>query len=360
MMKVIRGKKNTIAFFLLGLVLSTIFQATIPLSHAESKISSPLKQVESGSHVLDIKCANNLVLILKADTAMPFCVHKSSITPLIARGWAIMVSDLTENRVLSNDSHGNFSKVVPSPRDYHLSFLVSSASPQYDDTLVVFAKYLKPGDSLLVEGYENSESAIKQKIQKIRSMVLSGVNVKPIRIYNNIDDLANRVPDLPPGFSYIGYDYEQGTGFSPEFTTNVTRSMEYFDQAKDAVFKYNLKTNGNASLIIMPPFGQLGKSQWDWGLAGLHTDVISVQFQAFMQDDNFLNYVLDTIAKIKQESVSAKVMIQLSLVSSRGTPQDNLHAINMLHRLPINSFLVFYHPYQISELEKFLSIVPTK
>lgn len=358
MMQVSCGRKNTIAFFLLGLVLSTIFQANIPLSHAESAIPSPLKQVARGSHVLDVKCANDMVLILKAETAMPFCVHKSSVAPLIARGWAIMTTDLTENLVLSNKSHGNFSKVAYTPRDYHLSFLVSSASPQYDNTLAVFAKYLKPGDSLLVEGYENSESAIKQKMQKIRSMVLPGVNVKPIRIYNSIGNLTNKVPDLAPGFSYIGYDYEQGTGFSPEFTTNVTKSVAYFDQARDAVFKYNLKTGGNASLILMPPFGQLGKSQWNWGLAGMHAGIISVQFQAFMKDDNFLNYVLDTIAQIKQESMSTKVMVQLSLVPTRGTPQDNLYAINMLHRLPINSFLVFYHPYQTSELEKFLSIVP--
>lgn len=360
MMQVSCDEKNTIAFFLLGIILSTIFQVTIPLSHAEPTISSPLKQVESGSHILDVQCANNMVLILKEETAMPFCVYKSSIAPLITRGWAIMTTDLTENQVLSNKSHGNFSKVVSSPRDYHLSFLVSSANPRYDDTLVVFAKYLKPGDSLLVEGYENSESAIKQKVQKIRSMVLPGVNVKAIRIYNNIGNLTNKVGNLPPGFSYIGYDYEQGIGFSPEFTTNVTKSVAYFDQARDAVSKYNLKTGGNASLIIMPPFGQLGKSQWNWGLASMHTDIISVQFQAFMKDDNFLNYVLDTIAHIKQESISTKVMVQLSLVPTRGTPQDNLYAINILHRLPINSFLVFYHPYQTSELEKFLSIVSDK
>jgi hypothetical protein len=357
MIKVVHEKKDVIAFFLLGVMLSTIFPITI-LPHAKSQTLSPFKQVEQGMHVLGVKCTGGMTLILKAETAMPFCVDASSVNTLVARGWAIMTSDFT-TQSLSNPNR-NFSKASYGPRDYHMVFLVSSASPQYENNLAVFAKYLQRGDSLLVEGYENSEPEIEQKIQKIKSMMLPGVNVQAIRIYNNINDLTSKVPNLPRGFSYIGYDYEQGTSFSPEFTPNVTRSMAYFDQARHAVSQYNVRTGEDASLIIMPPFGQLGKSQWNWGLAGKHTDIMSIQFQAFIKDSNFLNYVVDTIAKVKQESAPTKILVQVSLVPARGTPQDNLQAIILLHRLPIDSFLVFYHPNQTSDLEQFLSIVPDK
>ncbi len=348
-------KKNIIAFFLMGIMLSTIFPITIP-SYAKSQILSPFKQVQQGVHVLDVRCSDGMVLILKSETVMPFCVDVSSVNTLIARGWAIMPSEMTVNQSLN--TNGNFSKVKNGPRDYHLVFLVSSASPQYENNLNIFAKYLKRGDGLLVEGYENSEPEIAQKIQKIKLMQNPGVNVDAIRIYNGIDDLTNKVPNLPKGFSYIGYDYEQGAGFSPEFTVNKTKSVEYFDQARHAVLQYNLRTGSNASLILMPPFGQLGKLQWDWGQTAKHTDIMSIQFQAFIKDRNFLNYVVDAIAHAKQESVSTKVLVQVSLVPTRGTPQDVLQAITLLHRLPIDSFLVFYHPNQTSDLEQFLSITP--
>lgn len=353
------NKNRTVTFFLFGIVLSTIYINYVPTSRAASEITSPIQQVEKGVHVLDVKCGGIMILILKAETAMPFCVKPSSVNPLVTRGWAILPSDLTPNNT-SDATNENFSKVILGQRNYHLTFLVSSSSPQYADNLLIFEKYLKSGDCLLVEGNENSESAIKQKIQKIKSLVNPGVNVGAIRIYNDIDTLVNKVPNLPRGFRYIGYDYEQGTGFSPEFTINATRSMEYFDQARNAVHQYNLKTNESALLIIMPPFGQIGKSQWNWGLAAKHTDILSIQFQAFIKDRDFLNYVLDTTAQIKQESASAKMMVEVSLVSTRGTPHDNLQAISMLYRLPIDSFFVFYHPYQTSELAQFLSIVSDK
>lgn len=354
-MKPMYYKKNIIAFFLLGIMLSTIFPITIP-SSAKSQILSPFKQVQQGVHVLDVICSDGMVLILKSETAMPFCVDESSVNTLLTRGWAIMPSEMTVTQSLN--TNGNFSKVQNGPRDYHLVFLVSSANPQYENNLNVFAKYLQRGDSLLVEGYENSESEITQKIQKIKLMQNPGVNVDAIRIYNGIDDLTNKVPNLPKGFSYIGYDYEQGAGFSPEFTVDEARSALYFDQARHAVLQYNVRTGSNASLILMPPFGQLGKLQWDWGQAAKHTGIMSIQFQAFIKDSNFLNYVVDTIARVKQESVSTKVLVQVSLVPTRGTPQDTLHAITLLHHLPIDSFLVFYHPNQTSDLEQFLNITP--
>ncbi len=329
------------------------------LSYAEPEIASPLKQIKQGIHVLDVKCGNSMVLILKKDSAMPACVDKSNVYTLVTRGWAIMTSALTADQEILNKSNANFSTAVPAS-DYHLLFFISSSSPQYEDNLHVFAKHLKRGDYLLVGGNESSSYEIEQKVQKIKSMVNQGVNVDAIRIYNKIDDLVNKVPKLPRGFDYIGYDYEEGSGFSPEFTTNATRSAIYFDQARHAVSQYDMITGSNATLIIMPPFGQLGKSQWNWGLAAKHADIMSIQFQAFMKDHDFLNYVLDTISQVKQDSMSTKVMVELSLVPKRGTPQDNLNAIYLLSPLPIDAFFVFYHPPQTSDLEQFFDMISRK
>src|ERR1700756_417785 len=107
MIKVVHDKKNVIAFFLLGVMLSTIFPITI-LPYAKSQTLSPFKQVEQGMHVLGVKCTGGMTLILKAETAMPFCVDASSVNTLVARGWAIMTSDFT-TQSLSN-SNRNFSK----------------------------------------------------------------------------------------------------------------------------------------------------------------------------------------------------------------------------------------------------------
>lgn len=342
-------------FLLAGIFLLTILIISTPLLFAESVFESPLRQINKVP-VLDVKCANDFELILKTSNLMPACVKQSSVLPLIIRGWAVMSYEQIEHsKYNSIELDGKISKMISNQGDYKLAFLISSASSQYNDNLSIFTKHLKNGDYLMVGGYENSTSEIKQKIQKIKSLANPGLNVVTIRIYSQIEQLVNRVPNLPPGFDYIGYDYEQGDGFSPEFTKNETTSIKYFDEAKSAIEKYNLKKSSNAKLIIMPPYGQLREAQWDWGVAAKHTDVIDMQFQAFMKDDKFLYYVINTIAQIKQESPSTKVFVQLSLVSTRGTPQDNLNAINMLYRLPIDGFLVFYHPSQTSELGQFFN-----
>ena len=351
--------QNSLHFLLVGIFLLAVSIVSTPLSFAESILESPLKQIKKVP-VLDVKCANDFVLILKTSNLIPACVKQSSVSPLIIRGWAVMSYKQIENQQYNlTVPNGNIPKTI-STRDNKLVFLISSASSQYDDNLHVFTKYLKNGDYLMVAGYENSTSEIEQKMQKIKSLVNPGVNVVAIRIYSKIEPLVNRVPNLPRGFDYIGYDYEEGDSFSPEFTTNETTSIKYFDEARSAISQYNLKTAGDAKLIIMPPYGQLRNAKWDWGMAAKHTDIISIQFQAFMKDDKFLNYVTNTVAQIKQESPSTKMFIQLSLVSDRGTPQDNLNAISMLYPLPIDGFLVFYHPSQTSDLVKFFNQIPNR
>lgn len=338
------GQNNLTAFLLAAVLVFSIVQ--MPISYAKSLPDSPLKQTQRGVLATDIKCADGLVLVFKASDLSPICVQQSSAQILITRGWAI------ENGNTYSESNSTIL------REYNLALLANSDSPQYNDTLATFVKSLKSGDYLMVEGYDGPTSVIEQKIHNLESLVSPGVNVGAIRIYNSIDQLTNMVPNLPKGFDYIGYDYEDGKSFSPEFTTNENTAIGYFDKAKSAVEQYNLKTGGDAKLIIMPPYGELREAGWDWGLAAKHTDIIDIQFQAFIKDAKFLNYVLNAISQIKKESPTTKVFVQLSLVPKRGTAQDNLNAIGALYKLPIDAFLMFYHPNQTSDLKQFFQIMP--
>ena len=110
----------------------------------------------------------------------------------------------------------------------------------------------------------------------------------------------------------------------------------------------------------MPPYGQLMNSNWDWGLAARHMDVIDMQFQTFMKDKIFHNYVSNTVVQIKNEAPDTKIFIQLSLVPKKGTALDNLNAIRTLGDLPIDAFLIFYEPSQTLELEGFHALITAK
>lgn len=331
-----------------GITVLLVMSAICTHATFGESAGSPLEQTRNKILADQVKCNQGLALVFKATNLMPACVTQAGAHALITRGWAVSPN--------SNAAH--LESMANPSREYNMVFLVNSASPQYNKTLASIAKHLKAGDYLLIEGYSGTRLDIGQKVQETRSLVSPGVNVGAIRIYSNIDQITRNVPNLPKGFGYIGYDYEQGRGFSPEFTTNETESIHYFDKARSAVEQYNLKTGSNAKFLIMPPYGELRKANWDWGQAARHADMVDIQFQAFIKDGKFLSYVLDAIAQIKQEAPSTKAFVQLSLIASRGTAQDNLDSISMINKLPIDAFLMFYHPNQTQELEQFLQIVP--
>lgn len=336
--------KHIVVFLLLASLISSIIPTTS--SYSQHELEPPLKQIKSGVLDSDVKCLDDFTLIFSASDLSPACVRQSNVSLLMARGWITITSD--DNINVEDNS---------TSRNYALVFLVNYESQQYNNTLTSIVKHLKSGDYLLIEGYGDSVP-MEQYLQKIKSFTSPGVNVGMIRIYNSIDALVKNLSILPKGFNYIGYDYEGGDGFSPEFTTNETISIKYFDQAENAVHKYNEKTGSDSKLLVAPPYGELKNANWNWGIAAQHMDVMDIQFQAFIKDAKFLDYVLDAIAQIKQESPSTKIFVQLSLIEKRGTAQDNLNSINVIRNLPIDGFLMFYHPYQTSELDQFFQIMP--
>lgn len=62
------------------------------------RFQSPKEQIDSGILPIDVKCKENLHLIVKMSDDSPACVKQSSIEKLVARGWGF-----TENLIkLSN------------------------------------------------------------------------------------------------------------------------------------------------------------------------------------------------------------------------------------------------------------------
>ncbi|MBI1829400.1 MAG: hypothetical protein HY222_03100 [Thaumarchaeota archaeon] len=53
---------------------------------------SPLKQFKSGISAKDVKCENNLQLVLKAENSFPVCVKPSSAQKLVTLGWAKLLN----------------------------------------------------------------------------------------------------------------------------------------------------------------------------------------------------------------------------------------------------------------------------
>lgn len=61
-----------------------------PSSHtSNSGYMYPLKQVQSGILPKDVKCKQNLILVIKTENGSPACVKQTSVTRLLAHGWVL-------------------------------------------------------------------------------------------------------------------------------------------------------------------------------------------------------------------------------------------------------------------------------
>jgi hypothetical protein len=282
------------------------------------------------------------------------------VVALIILGLEVMTNSMSVSKPVTTSSY-NTNSTQTTKFMTPLAFFLRNSGQQYTDNLLVFAKNLKSGDYLFIYGKPSEDLTVLHKVEQAKPMFNSGVNVNSAIFYYKIGDLVDNVPKLPSGVDFIIYDYERGTNYSPEFTTNESTSLGYFDQAKAAITQYNRNSGSNARFMVTPPYGELQAAHWNWGLAVKHMDAVDIQVQAFLQHpDTMKNYVSDVVGQITQESPSTKIFIQLSLVQQRGTIQDNLNAINMLYRLPIDGFLIFYHPSQTSDLEQFFNQIPNR
>lgn len=167
------------------------------------------------------------------------------------------------------------------------------------------------------------------------------------------------MPNMSPGIDWIVYDYENGTDFSPEFTTNETDSVKYFDKAWESVKQYNAKTKSNAKFMVTPPYGELKSGNWDWGVAAKHMDGIDIQTQRLVKDmSTFQGHVIQIYDQLQEKPPTVFSMIQFSLRPSVGTIQDTLTGIYSAKNLGFDAFLIFYDQYsQNSQLDDFFKVL---
>lgn len=83
-------KKSALIF---GIFLSVVFffqpQILNVYAQIDSVNPSPLQQVQAGISPQDVKCNENLVLIIKTEDGSPACVKQTTADALISRGWGI-------------------------------------------------------------------------------------------------------------------------------------------------------------------------------------------------------------------------------------------------------------------------------
>ena len=73
-----------VLFFLIILV-AIIANQTVHVNALA--LQSPLKQLESGIAISDVKCNESFILVIKESNGNPSCVNSSSVTRLLAHGW---------------------------------------------------------------------------------------------------------------------------------------------------------------------------------------------------------------------------------------------------------------------------------
>lgn len=259
---------------------------------------------------------------------------------------------ITENAVSQN----NYPQTRLTPSNFHLAFLLNTRSPYYDNNLQLLAKNLRSGDYLFII-VDSKLNLASQLAQQAKSMCPDGVNVNTVLLYSKLQKIVEELPVQPRGIDWVIYDYESGTDFSPEFTTDENSSLGYFDKARDAVEQYNTNTASNAKFMVTPPYGELKAGDWNWGLAAQHMDGIDVQTQRLVRDmPTFQDQISNMADQIHVKSADKFFMIQFSLRPSVGTINDTLNGINHVKDLKINAFLIFYDQYsKNSQLEQFFN-----
>lgn len=231
-----------------------------------------------------------------------------------------------------------------------LAFILTNTQ-KADRLLELFATNLLDGDYLLVGGTPWQVPWVLQKAGEARRRVKPGVNVFSWVGYVAITELEASVPNLPREIDWVVYDYEGGPGFSPEFTRDQATSVSFFDRG------HKMANASGFKFMVTPPYGQLRTANWDWGEVAKHMDGIDIQFQAFLQDLNLLeNEVPKVVAEIAAKSPTTLTFIQLSVVPTRGTLEDNITAIQRFeNNRQIAAFLMFYSPLQVELLAEFFA-----
>jgi len=324
-----------------GIVILLIFGLQITNNQIFSKLVTPTTSSSNVTNMSNVKLSTTFTSINNTS-------NTQSNTSLIGVNYTSNTKSITNLTSVDHVSNTKPSK--------HLAFFLRIYGQYYVDNLKVFVKNLKNGDYLLIRGNTSEAPTVIQKVEESRPLFDSGVHVNSAIFYYAIRDIVTTVPKLPHGIDFIVYDYERGDNYSPEFTTNESKSIEYFDQARSVVAQYNKNTDSNARLMVTLPYGELHSANWDWRLAAKHMDVIDMQLQSFLQDHSAIQRYISNTADIEAGDRSL-IFAQLSITPVRGTVQENVNAINEIQNSQVGAFLIWYQSIQTSDLAQFFRIM---
>lgn len=231
-----------------------------------------------------------------------------------------------------------------------LAFLLGN-NQNTERLLSLFAANLVEGDFLFVGAGAQQPGWAMETAAQAKERVKAGVNVFSWVGDVSLTRLEANVPQVPKAIDWIVYEYEGGPGFSPEFTKDPTASLAFIERgrkvAHDNGFLY----------MVTPPYGQLQNANWDWGEVARQIDGIALQFQALLRNLDLLEReAKQVVQQIAEKSPNTLTFVQLSVAPTRGTPQENVTAIQRLEdEKQIKGFLIFYSPSQIEPLTEFFA-----
>jgi carboxymethylenebutenolidase len=152
--------KNSISILLSLSSILILTSILIPILSINAELA-PLKQLNQGIAPDNIKCSEELQLVLKQSTGTPQCVKQSSVEKLIQRGWAIhILSDYSDKN--NNSKIFELGKYAVQTEDVHYSenSLGFLAKPISDESF--------PGVIMIHEWWGLNEN-IKEMAKKLSS-----------------------------------------------------------------------------------------------------------------------------------------------------------------------------------------------
>lgn len=311
---------------------------------ASAQVESPLKQFKQGIPISEVKCSKDHQLIVKKSDNTPACVFSTTVPILVERGWATSVNTITEN--VTKETYAKPVSPV---------FAIFYTSGSNHTNLELFEKYLRPGDYLFISTPLDQDSDFSQLLQDVveaKNKVTPGVKVFSFAWYSKIDAIKLHSAYLPQGIDGIIYDYENGTRYSPEYTTDYNKVSSLFKTASEIAHKNGLK------LMLTPVFGDTINNteiehSWDWSEISGYTDFLVIQFQHYFKDHN-ADALKTRMGKIMEDVNSTSgtaTFVELSLTAIGGTADEDLHAMQDLEHEGTNKFLIFFEPWKTSDLE---------
>jgi len=262
---------------------------------------------------------------------------------------AVLISKLSAPTVGGSTTFPN-----PALNSTSLTFIPDLGSTNISTKLSVLQQNLKAGDNVFIGGTDPTA------INNLKSSFKQGVNVYATQGYRKPSDFIATVPTLPKGYDMFYLDYEQGDNYSgSEFTSNQTQVFSIFDECRNAVNQYNIKTGSSAKFFATPNYMQIKSKNpnFDWSLLPLHEDLVWIQFQQYEHHQGIGNVAGQVVEQIKATNNSIYVIVQISVYSKYNyTVQDAVEAMNELKDYPVNSFELFVGP-DVADLQSFLNVI---